>query len=369
MKKAVSLPLALALGVLLTFGPAQAAPAAKKAAAQENTSDAAKAKTGTRPAQGPAQARGLESACFTLLPTGTKRFKPEEVRTLNDRVVVALMTLLHPAGDKASQPGRKLSYDNKTFTLLVTDTPENLKRVKGYLDSLPEFKGLAAFHQEVIFLKFMPADRLAPKVQEVFAKTGIQATAPKPDALPMGLEIIPFGELNALIVRYQDPAQLRSVRQLVWELDKPVPQIQLEGMIIDLNKERLPQAMKDFSVTELTQSANFEADQERLRKAGILTVTRGPKITVLQGQEGGFRIEIQQPASPNPIDVVTVRFTPVCSSAGIILKNLTVESQDQGERRKIVTDMKVKPGQYCAIGGLKTDYRSRSYVFKARLVK
>lgn len=57
------------------------------------------------------------------------------------------------------------------------------------------------------------------------------------------IEIFPFGPLNALIINYKNPALLQDVTDLLKELDKPTPQVEVETRFVQVNETRA----KEFS--------------------------------------------------------------------------------------------------------------------------
>jgi type II secretory pathway component GspD/PulD (secretin) len=60
----------------------------------------------------------------------------------------------------------------------------------------------------------------------------------------MGLEYNQFGNLNALIVRYTDPAAFAKLNQFILELDKPTPQVSIQTKFVTVNQEKA----KEFSM-------------------------------------------------------------------------------------------------------------------------
>lgn len=165
---------------------------------------------------------------------------------------------------------------------------------------------------------------------------------PSADASP-GLTITAFGPLNALIVRYDNPAQLREVENLVVQLDEPTPQVQVEVRFVQVNESRAREFSADFNLENVINGRNFNTDfhqfntrfaqdldefrntfeppienplsanllkgttiidlvlgsgvpglgfQLRMLEAeGIINITNGPKVTMLDGVQGEFRFE------------------------------------------------------------------------------
>lgn len=82
------------------------------------------------------------------------------------------------------------------------------------------------------------------------------------------MEIIAFGKQNAIVVRYRDPADLVRVRNLLKELDKPVPQVDIEALFVTVNERRA----KEFSA----RFDFWDRDDPRNLTEGILDVQESP---------------------------------------------------------------------------------------------
>ena len=154
----------------------------------------------------------LETAHFSLSPRD-KAASTTQTRVFALRVVEAIKVFLHSqAGEaQANSKGRSLKFDDQSLQLTIIDTPTNLARVGQYIDSLPEL-GLKT-RQEVLFLKHATAADLAVQLEQILKKTGGKGET----------TIRPFGERNALIVRYQNPAVFQEILDLVRQLDQPTP--------------------------------------------------------------------------------------------------------------------------------------------------
>lgn len=175
------------------------------------------------------------------------------------------------------------------------------------------------------------------------AGTGDASGAPTEDN---GITINPFGELNAIIVRYTNPALYQDVLKLVEQLDKPTKQVQIETKFVEVNETRAKEFSADFNIAGLGSgrsvdwnsqlvNSRFGQDLDEFRDSysppienptnanlikgttvidavignfpniqyslrlleaeGIINIINGPKVTALDGQEAEFRIEEYAP--------------------------------------------------------------------------
>lgn len=165
--------------------------------------------------------------------------------------------------------------------------------------------------------------------------------APEPE-LEEGLSISPYGSLNALIIRYDNPALYQDARELIAQLDLPTKQVEVETKFVQVNENRAKEFSSNFELLGFQNDAEFNSDfwqlnsrfaqnidefrntfeppienpigatllkgttvfdliwgdspainfQLRLLEAeGIINITNGPKVTMLDGVEGDFRID------------------------------------------------------------------------------
>lgn len=163
-----------------------------------------------------------------------------------------------------------------------------------------------------------------------------------------GVSIFPFGQLNALIVRYENPAVLQDIQDLISQLDLPTPQVEVETKFVQVNEQRAREFSADFGLENLVNGAgslnsdffNFNSgfgrpqDEVRplgdvplenpwaanllngttvldfilgtgvpglsfqlrmLEAEGVLNIVNGPKVTMLDNEQGEFRIERGDP--------------------------------------------------------------------------
>lgn len=162
-----------------------------------------------------------------------------------------------------------------------------------------------------------------------------------------GISIFPFGPLNALIIRYDNPAILQDVQELIVQLDRPTPQVEVETKFVQVNEQRAREFSADFGLENLVNGQELNADffnfnagfarardevrnigdvplenpwaanlpngatvldfvlgtgipglsfQLRMLEAeGVLNIVNGPKVTMLDNEQGEFRIERGSP--------------------------------------------------------------------------
>ncbi len=151
----------------------------------------------------------------------------------------------------------------------------------------------------------------------------------------MGLEYNQFGNLNALIVRYTDPAALAKLKDFITELDKPTPQVSIQTKFVTVNQEKAKEFSMNWTATDhnspnlLTPGAGvvgnvlntaqnvteeyvdiikndytmlsggspnsilgktLEWNLRLLEVEGVVTYVNGPQVTVMDGQSADFEI-------------------------------------------------------------------------------
>ena len=152
------------------------------------------------------------------------------------RAVAAVVTTLLPRSDtaKGGAPAFSIAVDERSNSLLMTGDPllrEQLARVIRGLDR-PSDAGDAT---EVIFLDYARASEMLPVLKSVGAnalKGAAEQTFRKDATVTMELS----EASNALVVTAPAPV-LRAVRAVVKELDTRRPQVLVEAVIIEVNRE------------------------------------------------------------------------------------------------------------------------------------
>lgn len=162
-----------------------------------------------------------------------------------------------------------------------------------------------------------------------------------------GIQIDPFGDLNALIIRYTDPEAYRDAIELIEILDRPTKQVEIETKFVQVNESRAKEFKSDFQINGLGQDdgswrsidygtslvntqfaqdidefssafepytgnimgpvnhlkgttaisaviggyPNIQYSLSMLESEGVINVVNGPKVVALDGSEATFRIE------------------------------------------------------------------------------
>lgn len=188
-----------------------------------------------------------------------------------------------------------------------------------------------------------------------------------------GVSIFPFGQLNALIIRYENPAVLQDIQDLIVQLDLPTPQVEVETKFVQVNEQRAREFSADFGLENLVNGAGslnsdffnfnsgFGRPQDEIRNTGdiplenpwaanllngttvldfvlgtgvpglsfqlrmleaegVLNIVNGPKVTMLDNEQGEFRIERGSPY-PDDVDIGGFEFftgdqTPAARAGG-----------------------------------------------------
>jgi tetratricopeptide (TPR) repeat protein/Flp pilus assembly secretin CpaC len=74
---------------------------------------------------------------------------------------------------------------------------------------------------------------------------------------PMKPVIKSFGNQNAIIVRYEDPADLIKIKNLVAELDRPIPQVSIETRFVTVNEQRAKEFSSEFAFLDKGDPRNI----------------------------------------------------------------------------------------------------------------
>ncbi len=184
------------------------------------------------------------------------------------------------------------------------------------------------------------------QIQQQASQFGIAGVQLPGQAAPdeAGITINPFTELNAIILRWENPELYQEAVSLIRQLDKPIKQVEIETMFVQVNETRAKEFSADFNIAGLGSGRTVDWDtnavntrfaqsmdefrdpfgptpfhaanliqgttmvnavfgtipnvqwQLRLLEAeGILNVVNGPKVVALHGEEAEFRIESYLP--------------------------------------------------------------------------
>ncbi len=169
-----------------------------------------------------------------------------------------------------------------------------------------------------------------------------QTTTPE----QQGITINAFADLNAIIIRYENPELHAEALSLIKQLDKAMKQVEIETKFVQVNESRAKELSSDFTLNGLgsgrsvdwdTQLINtrFAQDQDEygsayepmmeslgasnllkgttaismvfgsypnvqwnlrlLEAEGIVNIVNGPRVTALHGVQAEFRIESYNP--------------------------------------------------------------------------
>ncbi|MBN1865871.1 hypothetical protein JW916_01140 [Candidatus Sumerlaeota bacterium] len=121
--------------------------------------------------------------------------------------------------------------------------------------------------------------------------TGQAAAEAEAEEGPMRPVINEFGPLNAVIVRYEDPADLQRVEHLVGELDKPIPQVDIMTKFVQVNEQRAKEISSEFTFTDLSDPRYNQVVTGYLDDGTPVTYTYSPldfigNVTTVSGGFG-----------------------------------------------------------------------------------
>ncbi|MGI8908826.1 MAG: hypothetical protein ACR2IE_20325 [Candidatus Sumerlaeaceae bacterium] len=187
------------------------------------------------------------------------------------------------------------------------------------------------------------------------------------------LQVEPIDNMNALLIRYEDPADLSQVKSWLEQLDIPVLQVSIETKLVEVNETRVKQFMPKFNILNLGRGGfdmgnnfnsvnglqefgsiqNFTPDDPNLPMAwnaqntdllnpvsvfniitggdtplnftlrmleseGVLNMVNGPHITVENGESASFEIELTAPGLARASIDTTQQQTGGAAQAGAL---------------------------------------------------
>lgn len=66
---------------------------------------------------------------------------------------------------------------------------------------------------------------------------------------PVGIQVEPIENMNALLLRYTDPSELSEVKSWIEQLDIPVLQVSIETKLVEVNESRAKEWMPEFDIS------------------------------------------------------------------------------------------------------------------------
>lgn len=114
-------------------------------------------------------------------------------------------------------PNNTVSAFPSNNVLVVTDYAENIARIARIIESVDVAQGDVL----VVELKHAAAVDLATTLNRLMSESGSTGATAAPTDPSQRVHIIPEPRTNALLIRSDNPAQIRSVRQLITSLDRP----------------------------------------------------------------------------------------------------------------------------------------------------
>jgi type II secretory pathway component GspD/PulD (secretin) len=175
-----------------------------------------------------------------------------------------------------------------------------------------------------------------------------QATPTPAPAAETGLTVETIDNMNALLIRYDDPADFAEIKSYIEQLDIPVLQVSIETKLVEVNETKAKEYMPQFSILNLgKQGVDFDNSSLNMRYAqdideyrsifdpfvegpgsagllkgttvlnfispgetpvaftlrmleaeGVVNVVNGPMITVENGETADFQIEQRLGVAP-----------------------------------------------------------------------
>lgn len=164
----------------------------------------------------------LQTRVFTCPPYPNPNLTEAAANEFLASTVDVMQTFLYAeeGKEKAAAEGRTLSVDAAKHQIAVTDTPARLRRVAGYLYSLDQSHRPRG-RQEVIKIRHVPSDSMAEWLQTILGLTDDDTSASQTaaaDLTPLP-EITSYPRTDALIVRYENPADMATIRDLIQKMD------------------------------------------------------------------------------------------------------------------------------------------------------
>ena len=94
-----------------------------------------------------------------------------------------------------------------------------------------------------------------------------QAGAPGEEAAEeaaSGTTLTPIPRLNALIIEYDNPAELKEIEDLIDQLDQATKQVEVETKFVQVNESRAKEFKAGFSLENFANGQTFNTDVWRL---------------------------------------------------------------------------------------------------------
>ena len=180
-----------------------------------------------------------DETIFTFQIYSLKRAVPSLIKT---QVESYLTTMAARDGGAAKAPTERpfIAIDDGTNRLLVSATPEDHKSIAKLVEFFDaDIVQTHAFKPiEIYRLKNSNAESVAKKLDQVLkSKQGITpSTDPnKKEDIPT---IVPFEQLNALIISVEQPDTFRYIKEVIDMLDVKRNQVYIASTIVEVNKSK-----------------------------------------------------------------------------------------------------------------------------------
>ncbi|MBN1515052.1 tetratricopeptide repeat protein [Candidatus Sumerlaeota bacterium] len=232
-----------------------------------------------------------------------------------------------------------------------------------------------------VTINYRPLDTTAVQEEE----TQQDEEEPAVEEAPISIDV--FDDLNALLIRYDDPSLFAEVLDWIDQFDRPVKQVNITTKVVEVDDNRAKQMSMEWSILNLGEAmpdvdshyidATFGSDlaeasqsvfepsletltnspylksttilnfifggespveaQLRLYEAqGIVTVVNGPHVTVLNGESADFQISRLQSGvittNDNEIrrgeDLVDMQVSPTITELGSITLDIDIQLDD-----------------------------------------
>ena len=166
------------------------------------------------------EAGRLDVATFNLAPREVLRLKDTDREKFAAKVEEVTKTILYSDTGmrEAREKGRKIWFDKETMQLTITDYSTNIRKVADYINSLKEISSRQ--RSKIIFLKYANANEVAERLEQNSDLNIVEG-----DDAGDKISYDAFGDLNAIMVRYDDAGLFAESLDLIDKYDRPTTEI------------------------------------------------------------------------------------------------------------------------------------------------
>jgi general secretion pathway protein D len=176
-----------------------------------------------------------DETVFTFKVYSLKRAVPSQIKAQVESYLAT--TSQRDGAPKPPTEKPYIALDDSTNRLLVSATPEDHKSIEKLIEFFDaDIKQTQVFKPiEIYRLKNSNAESVAKKLDQVL-KSKASTTTKDPNKKEDIPTIVPFEELNALIISVEEPDTFRYIKDVIDMLDVKRNQVYIASTIVEVNK-------------------------------------------------------------------------------------------------------------------------------------